>query len=102
MKALPYFCFGASFPLGLRWYKSDHSYLVPSLRMCRAISPRSARLCSVHRDKLTSQASILRRRKVHLTQYVFLVSLSISKQRANENIHAPDLVDYFSYVTNHS
>ena len=69
--------------------------------MCGAMSPRSARLCSVHRDKLTSQASILRRRKIHFTQYVFLVRLSISKQRANENTHAPDLVDYISYVPNH-
>jgi hypothetical protein len=69
--------------------------------MCGAIPPRSARLCSVHRDKFTSQANILRSRKIPLTKDIFLVSSFISKQRANENTHKPNLIDYFSYVPSH-
>lgn len=69
--------------------------------MCGSIPPRSARLCSVNRDKFTSQASILRRRKVPFTQDVFLVRSDVSKHRANENTHAPVLVAYFAYDPNH-
>jgi len=45
-------------------------------------------------------SSELRRWKVPLTQDVFLVRSGISKQRDNESTHAPNLIDYFSYVPN--